>query len=109
LIFVTRPNISLLNQANPVLFGLQFKVAEGRTEGRYRFGFSVAGDDIEWTAEAIRVVDGSGELRIIGPDMLIGKWTGPELHPLVARGLEDYLEPEADRFAVHYVLQRTSL
>jgi hypothetical protein len=41
--------------------------------------------------------------------MLIGKWTGSELHPLVVRGLEDYLEPEADCFAVHYVLQRTSM
>jgi hypothetical protein len=47
------------------------------------------------------------EIRMIGDDMLIGKWASPELNPLLLRGLQDYLEPGGDRFVFYYVLTRS--
>ena len=109
LIFLTRPNVSLLNQAAPVLFRLEFRKSGRKLEARYRFGLASAASAVEMTPEASRPADPSGfqtELRMIDNDMLLARWFAPEVHPLVLRGLEDYLEPEASRFACYCVLKR---
>ena len=109
LIFLTRPNVSLLNQATPVLFRLEFRKSGRKLEARYRFGLTSAASAVEMTPEATRLVDPSGfqtELRMIDNDMLLARWFAPDVHPLVLRGLEDYLEPEASRFACYCVLKR---
>ena len=111
LIFLTRPSVSLLNQANPALFRLRFTPAGTGGEARCQFEFNPGRGAVESTPEAVRLFDSSafeGEMRMTGSDMLIGKWTGPEFHPLLMRGLEDYLEPEGKRSAFHYVLKRMS-
>ncbi len=111
LIFVTRPNVTLLNQVSPVLFRLSFTRSGGNSEARYRFTFGAGGGTTEVTPEAVRLFKGAslaGELRMIANDMLIGKWGDPALHPLTSRGLGDFLEPDGERFAFRYVLKRAT-
>ncbi len=109
LIFFTRPSVTLLNQANPVLFRLRFARTGAKGEARYQFEFNAGRGAPETTPEAVRRFEPSaieGEMRMAASDMLIGTWTGPEFHPLLMRGLENHLEPDGNRFAFRYVLKR---
>jgi hypothetical protein len=110
LVFLTRPNLMLANQANPVAFRLQFSKAGSKMEGRYRFGLLKGGMDVSFTDEFVRLDDFTAfhdEIRMIDQDTMIGKWVAPDIHPLLARGIEDYLEPAGGRFAFYYILKRT--
>jgi hypothetical protein len=109
LVFLTRPNLSLANRANPVAFRLQFKVRGSKVEGRYRFGLLIGAMKVEFTDEFVRLDDFTAfhdEIRFIDPETLIGKWVAPDVHPLLTRGLQDYLEPVGGRFAFYYILKR---
>ncbi|HBY61835.1 MAG TPA: hypothetical protein DEH78_18595, partial [Solibacterales bacterium] len=109
LVFLADPNVSLLNQVNPVLFRLSFETVDGKTRARYRFGLASRDSDVDFTDDFVRLSDGTGfqdEIRMIGPDMMIGKWVSPELDALLLRGLQHYLEPGRGRFSFYYVLNR---
>jgi len=109
LVFLTRPNVSLLNRANPVLFELTFTPRRNKLEGRYRFGVLAGSMEPAFTGEFLRLDDFTvfqDEIRLIDEDTMIGKWVSPELPPGLLRALEDYLEPDGDRFGFYYVLTR---
>jgi hypothetical protein len=59
LIFLPRPNSSLLNQANPVLFSFSFKVDGSQLEARYRFGFVTGEMNVSWTDDSVRLTSSS--------------------------------------------------
>jgi cholesterol oxidase len=109
LIWLTRPNISLLNQANPVLFRLSFLPANGRLEGRYRLGLLRGEMDVSFTEEFVRLDDFTtfhDEIRAIDQDTLIGKWVSPEMPAVLLNSLGDYLEAGENRVAFYYILKR---
>lgn len=110
LVFLTHPNVSLLNQANPVLFRLSFKtIAGNQVEGRYRFGLLSGAMQVEFTEPFVRLVDFTtfhDEIRMIDQDTLIGKWVSRELSPVLLAGLRNYVEPGADRLGFYYILKR---
>ncbi|HXG32239.1 MAG TPA: GMC family oxidoreductase [Bryobacteraceae bacterium] len=109
LVFLTRPNASLLNRANPALFRLRFARDGDRLEGRYRLG-ALSGDMTpSFSEEFLRLDDFTAfhdEMRMIDADTMIGKWVSPGLPAALVSALEDYLEPGAERFAFYYVLRR---
>ncbi len=109
LVFLTRPNVSLLNRANPLLFELTFTRRRAKLEGRYRFGILAGSMEPSFTGEFLRLDDFTAfhdEIRLIDEETMIGKWVSPELPPGLLRAIEDYLEPEGGRFAFYYVLTR---
>jgi hypothetical protein len=111
LIFLARPNSSLLNQVNPVLFSFSFKVNGSQVEARYRFGFVAGEMNVSWTNDSVRLTSSSmfeDEIRMIDNDFLIGQSGTSELNPLLLQGLRNYLEPQADSFVFRYVLKRAS-
>lgn len=113
-IFLTRPDISLLNQVNPVAFRLNFKPAASGVEGRYRFGLLSGSMKVQFTDEFVRLIDFTSfhdEIRIIDDQTMIGKWVSPSgqswlNNALLRKALEGYLEPGKDRFAFYYLLTR---
>ncbi len=109
LIFLAHPNVSLLNQANPVLFRLSFRAAGNQVEGRYRFGLLSGQMKVEFTEEFVRLVDFTAfhdEIRLIDPDTLIGKWVSPDMSPVLLAWLRNYVEPGANRLGFYYILKR---
>jgi len=111
LIFLTRPNASLLNQANPVLFSFSFSLSGSQPEARYRFGFVTGKTDVSWTDDSVRLAGSSmfqDEIRMIDNDYLIGRSAASDLNSLLLRGLRNYLEPQAGKFVFYYVLKRTA-
>ncbi|MGH9629457.1 MAG: hypothetical protein ACRD7E_14140, partial [Bryobacteraceae bacterium] len=109
LVLLPRPNTSLLNQVNPVLFRMIFEADGGGVKARFRFGLISGGAEVQFSDEFLKIMDFTSfhdEIRAIGADMLIGKWASPELSPMLLRGLQDYLEPGRDRFAFYYILTR---
>ena len=106
---LTRPNISLLNQANPVVFRLNFRQQGDKVEGRYRLGLLSGSVDVSFTDEFVRLDDFTtfhDEIRFIGRDMMIGKWVSPEMPAAQISLLQDYIEPSGNRFGFYYVLTR---
>jgi hypothetical protein len=91
LIFLRQPNLSLLNQLNPVLFRLSFNAAGVRCRlGDLSEQFGAFGH----------------EVRMIDSDTVIGKWIFPEMSPLLLKALRNYGEPETNRLAVYYLARR---
>ncbi len=109
LVFLTHPNVSLLNQANPVLFRLSFKAVGNQVEGRYRFGLLSGQMKVEFTQDFVRLVDFTtfhDEIRMIDQETLIGKWVSTEMSQLLLAGLSNYIEPGQNRLAFYYILKR---
>lgn len=114
LIFLPRPESSLLNQLNPVLFRLTFTPAPQGVEGRYRFGLLSGKMQVQFTDEFVRLVDFTAfhdEIRMVDDRTMIGKWASPAgsgwlNNSIVQRALKGYLEPGKDRFAFYYLLSR---
>ena len=109
LIFLSNPNVSLLNQVNPVLLKMTFEPHERGVQARYRFGVLASNSDVEFSDDFVKLTPLAGfhdEIRFIGSDMLIGRSVTPELSPILLRGLQDYVEPRGNRFACYYVLTR---
>ena len=109
LVFLNRPNTSLLNRANPVLFRLSFKRSGEQVEGKYRFGLLQGGMQVDFTDEFVRLTDFTplhDEIRMTGSDTMVGKWVTQELPQALAGALRDYLELDNGRLAFYYVLKR---
>ena len=80
LIFLTRPDVSLLNQLNPVAFRLRFIPTTNGVEGRYQFGIISGQMQVQFTSEFVRLIDFTSfhdEIRMIDPKTMIGKWVSP--------------------------------
>ncbi len=113
LIFLTRPDISLLNHLNPVIFRLRFIPTANGVEGRFRFGFLSSKKEIEFTDESVRLIDASGlqgEVRMMDANTMIGKWISqPQpswLSPPLQKVLSGYLDPGKDQFTLYYFLKK---
>lgn len=114
IIFLTRPDLSLLNQLNPVAFRLKFAPAPNGVIGRYQFGLLAGSMKVEFTSEFVELLDFTifhDEIRMIDDKTLIGKWVSPAApawlnNPLIKKALEGYLEPGKDRLAFYYLLTR---
>ncbi|MGH9445479.1 MAG: GMC family oxidoreductase, partial [Terriglobia bacterium] len=115
LIFLSRPDTSLLNQLNPVLFRLTFTAAPQGVQGRYRFGLLSGTMQVEFTDEFVELRDFTSfhdEIRMVDPTTMIGKWVSPPdsgwlNNSIVRRALKSYLEPGKDRMAFYYLLSRS--
>ena len=92
LITLARPANSLLTRANPV--GLTGSLASNGG-----LSFRLAGVDLPWSPGAL------SELRLIGPDVLIGRChAGVELAWLAA--LQSCVEPQGGKFWLYFVVTR---
>jgi len=111
IIFVTRPDISLLNQLNPVAFRLRFVPATSGAEARYQFGLGAK--QVQFTGEYAELIDAGGfrdEIRLIDNNTLIGQLiTGTEAwlsDSAIRAALDGYLELRQNGFAFYYLLTR---
>jgi cholesterol oxidase len=115
LIFLTRPDVSLLNQFNPVAFHVRFVPTGTGVEARFRFGLISGQNEVEFTDEFVRLIDSTrfqDEIRVIDPETMIGQWRDPSsgalsLHTApLQQALRGYLAPGRDQIAFHYFLTR---
>ena len=113
LIFLTRPDISLLNRVNPVAFRLRFIPTASGVEARFRFGLLSGKKDVEFTDESARLVDApglQGEFRMIDGNTLIGKWVSSAqpawLSTLLQKALYGYLEPGRGQCTLYCFLRK---
>jgi hypothetical protein len=106
LVFLGRPNLSLLNQANPAAFEVSFR-QEGESVGanlRFGVGRSVGLSPEFQLRKSVEELQ--SELRLVDDRTLIGKWSVPELAPGLILDLQDFLETGRGRPAFYYVLMR---
>jgi cholesterol oxidase len=109
LVWLTRPNVSLLNSANPVVFRLRFAPAGDRLEARWQFGLFRGTGEVSFTEEFVRIADWAAfhhEIRAVDADMMLGRWVVPQMPAVLLNTLGDYLEPGAGGVAFYYVLTR---
>jgi hypothetical protein len=114
LIFLTRPDVTLLNQLNPIAFRLRFIPTTNGVEGRYQFGILSGQMQVQFTSEFVRLIDFTSfhdEIRMIDPKTMIGKWVSPGAPEWIkdtarASALDGFLEPGQDRLAFYYLLTR---
>lgn len=113
LIFLTRPDVSLLNQLNPIAFRLKFMASSGGAVVHYQFGIISGTEPAEFTNDAVEMFDFTrfhDEIRMIDDQTMIGKWVSPAapawLNPIVQKALAGYLEQGKDRLAFYYLLTR---
>jgi cholesterol oxidase len=91
LVFLSAPNVSLLNQANPEAFEAVFR--GGAATYRLRGG----------------VLDGgshAAELRRVDEQTLVGRWALRDLAPELFLGLQNYVGSGADGLEMRFVLTR---
>ena len=110
-IFLTRPDISLLNQLNPVDFRMRFVLTTNGAEARYRFGLGAK--QVQFTSEYAELIELAGfrdEIRLIDNNTLIGKCvpgTASWLSDSALRtALEGYLDVQPNGLAFFYLLTR---
>lgn len=117
LVFLTRPDLSLLNQVNPVAFNLKFVPTSEGVECRFRFGWipaRVAEPAVQLTQESSRhgeAADLAAELRIIDANTILGQWRVPQATPwLNEPGLREslygYLHHQQNQTSFRFVLKR---
>jgi hypothetical protein len=115
LIFLTRPDVSLLNQFNPVAFRLRFFPTSAGVEARYRFGLMSGQKTVEFTDEFARLIDLTrfqDEIRSIDHDTMIGQWIDTSSGALalqtapLQQALRGYLAPNHGRLTFYYLLKR---
>lgn len=114
LVFLTRPDLSLLNRLNPVAFRLRFIPATSGVEGRFRLGLLSGSMEVEFTDEFVRLLDFTSfhdEIRLLDDRTMIGKWVSPTRagwlqNATLRKALRGYLEPGQERLAFYYVLTR---
>jgi GMC oxidoreductase len=109
LIFLTRPDVSLLNQFNPVVFRLRFVPTSNGAEARFRFCIFSAQKEVEFTDEFARLIDTAtfrDEIRMLDQWMDASSWaSSPQTAPL-RQALRGHLASMQDRFAFYYLLTR---
>jgi hypothetical protein len=118
LIFLTRPDVSLLNQFNPVAFQVRFVPTSTGVEARFRFGLISRQQQVELTDEFVRLIDSThfqDEIRMIDRETMIGQWRNRSSGALsllslqtspLQQALRGYLAPVQDQFAFYYLLTR---
>jgi cholesterol oxidase len=90
LVFLSTPNISLLNQANPQLFEADFR--GGEASYRFRGGLDLGRP--------------AAELRRIDEQTIIGCWNLPDLTPEPFLALQNYIGSTSQGLEVRFVLTR---
>ncbi len=116
ILFLTRPDVSLLNQVNPVAFHVRFLPTANGAEARFSFGLGPAGGPTYWTDEFARLVASAGiaeEMRIVDDQTMLGRWvSAPSAlwlrDPVLQPALCGYLEPRQNSMVLNYVLERVS-
>lgn len=115
LVFLTRPNVSLLNQLNPAAFRLTFAPSPGSAVVHYQFGLFSGDEPAVFTQDEIETFDLArfqGAIRLIDEKTMIGKWTAPNtaawLTDTLRSSLSGFLEPENGSLTFYYLLTRTS-
>lgn len=114
LIFLTRPDVSLLNQVNPVAFRLTFAPSGAGVNVHYQFGIVSGNEPAEFTTDSVEMHDFTrfhDEIRLIDSDTMIGQWVSPPApswldNRLLEAALRGYLEPGRNRLAFYYLLTR---
>ena len=109
LVFLGRPDVSLLNQANPAVLHVAFREEGGGMVARYRFDLTGHGGGLDPTCEFIANMDLAAlqdTLRVVDDRMLIGRWPAPELNAGLLRGLDQYLEGGRGRPRFYWILSR---
>jgi hypothetical protein len=105
LVFLGRPNVSLLNQANPAVFHVSFREEDGEIAAAYRLG--PGGGDLSPEFRIRRSLSSFQEdLRVIDDQTMLGRWTLPDLSPGLFLGLRDFVETGKGRPSVRWVLTR---
>jgi hypothetical protein len=92
-VFVSNPNLSLLNQANPELLEATFQ--RGQPEWRFRGGI-----------EAPRTA-GMPELRRVDDRTMLGRWTMAGLAPDLFLTLQNYSGSSGAELEIRFILTRT--
>jgi cholesterol oxidase len=113
-IFNTRPDISLLNQLNPVAFHLRFIPTTTGVQGRFQFGILSGSMQVQFTDEFVELLDFTtihDEIRLIDDQTMIGKWVCPPSptwlnNSSLETALDGYLEPGINCLSFYYVLTR---
>jgi hypothetical protein len=107
LVFLGRPDISLLNAANPALLQVSFREGGGDIEAAYRFGPGGGELSPEFPLRA-SVAAVQEDLRMIDGQTMLGRWTMPDVAPGLFLGLRDFVETGRGRPAFYWVLTRRS-
>jgi hypothetical protein len=84
-----RPNLSLLNQANPPLFRVTFGEAPDGLEARYRIGTEGSWPEVSRVLPRAEV---QRDLRLIDGKTLLGRWPAPEFLTGLLVVLGNYLD-----------------
>ena len=105
LVFLGRPDISLLNQANPALFHVTFREDGGQIEAAYRLapGGADAGAEFQ-LRESLSAMQEN--LRMIDSKTMLERWTMPDFSPGLFLDLRDFVETGTGRPAFYWVLTR---
>ncbi len=105
LVFLGRPNVSLLNQANPAALHVSFRQSGATVTGRYRFGpdLGILSPEfpIQGGIEALQQ-----DTRMLDERTLLGRWTAGDLAPGLVVALQDCLETGAGLPAFYWLLTR---
>jgi hypothetical protein len=91
LVFLTTPNLSLLNQANPEVFDAEFR--GGEAVYRLRRGL-----------EAGKAA--TADLRLVDEKTIVGRWTLRDLAPETFLSLQNYLGSSGVELELRFVLTR---
>jgi cholesterol oxidase len=92
-IFLEHPNVALLNYPRPPEVALTFDAGSGMSVQLQ--------DGTKLNAGAPR------DMRLVGSDVLIGKWATRDLDSTTMRSLRDFTEPHTDSQVLYYVLRRS--
>jgi hypothetical protein len=103
LVFLGRPNVSLLNQANPALFRVSFREEQGRIAAAFRLGPGAGDLSPEFQHRGEPVLD---EVRMLDDRTLLGRWMMPDIAPGLFLGLQDFIETGRGRPVFYWVLTR---
>jgi hypothetical protein len=110
LIFVPRPNSTLLNQLSPVVFQVAFVAQGTQWRAQYKFGLLTGASNLEMTPEFAKLNPFAlfqDEIRMIDDETMIGRWILTEEVAVLADPLKNYLELGSNSCSFYYILTRT--
>jgi hypothetical protein len=104
LVFLGRPDISLLNKANPALFRVTFRHEGDAVTAGFRLNADGNPDPAFQVQDTTALMQDN--LRIIGDKTMLARWTLPDIAPGLLSRLDDYVQTEKGRPVFHCVLTR---
>jgi hypothetical protein len=104
-VFLGRPDISLLNAANPALLQASFRHSGAEIQGAYRFGPGAGDVSPEFPLPGSLASMQEG-LRMIDGQTMLGRWPMPDISAGLFLNLRDYVETGRGRPAYYWVLTR---